>query len=186
MKEQIILLLKTVENISSFSKIAQRLFEGIFQTIKVTWFRLKMLIDNNTNLLFVTLILKQIPFINIACLNCSPISNLYLPNGISSIMASISATIPYPLDTLSSIVSFAFPFLFTWSPRYFSCSDLFILLSWTLRSGQHWELFPTCIWLHFLALSFNFFSSMNAFITELIWTEASCIWLKPTWQQNAY
>ena len=56
--------------------------------------------------------LNKTPLRSIACLNFSPIHILYLPYGISSIIASISASIANPLSFLSSII----PLEYTISP----------------------------------------------------------------------
>ena len=118
------------------------------------------------NILFIRhSLLNTLPLRNQACLSVNPIWVRHMPRGISLRIAPISDRIAFPLTLLSLIVSFELHLLETMSPKYFSCSEHFIISLWTLWSGQIFleDLFQILIFPHFETFNLSLFCSMNAF-----------------------
>ena len=79
--------------------------------------------------------LNKIPLSNIVCLHLNPACTFQCPNGDSFIMARILLTLLYPFDILLSIFGLQVPILSKMSPRYFCCSEFFILLTYVVSGG---------------------------------------------------
>ena len=81
-------------------------------------------------------VLNKIPFMNMAALNCIPISKWYIPNDISFSILITWLISPIPLSYLIFTLSSIFPFDLKMSQIYFSELVVDISLELTFRFGQ--------------------------------------------------